>query len=47
VEGLDQRFAASGYSIRALFVQVATMPEAYQVTSKPIDTAPARVSVAN
>jgi hypothetical protein len=47
VEGLDQRFAASGYSIRALFVQVATMPEAYQVTSKPIDTAPAHVSVAN
>ena len=43
---LDQRFAAGGYSIRALFTQVATMPEAYQVGSKPLETTPAHVSMA-
>jgi hypothetical protein len=47
VEALERRFAASGYAIRALFVQVATMPEAYQVTSKPIENTPAHVSLAN
>jgi hypothetical protein len=47
VEALDQRFAANGYSIRALFAQVATMPEAYQVAGKPIETTPAHVSLAN
>jgi hypothetical protein len=46
VEALDQRFAAGGYNIRALFAQVATMPEAYQVVSKPLETTPAHVSMA-
>lgn len=47
VEPLDQRFAATGYNIRALFLQVATMPEAYQVFSKPLGTAPAHISMAS
>ena len=46
-EPLDQRFASAGYGIRALFLQVATMPEAYQVISKPLETAPAHVSMAS
>ena len=46
VEALDQRFAASGYGIRALFTQIATMPEAYRVAIKPLDTAPAHLSLA-
>jgi hypothetical protein len=46
VEALDQRFAADGYNIRALFTQVATMPEAYRVTTKPLQAAPAHVSMA-
>lgn len=46
VEALDQRFAASGYGIRALFTQVATMPEAYQVIGKPLETTPAHISMA-
>lgn len=46
VEALDKRFAASNYGIRALFLQVATMPEAYQVVSKPLETTPAHVSLA-
>lgn len=45
VEALDQRFAAGGYGIRALFTQIATMPEAYRVTTKPLETAPAHVSM--
>ncbi len=47
VEALDKRFAAEGYSIRALFAQVATMPEAYEVTSKPLESTPAHLSLAN
>lgn len=43
VEGLEKRFAAQGYGIRALFLQVATMPEAYQVKTDPI--APTKVTV--
>lgn len=47
VEALDKRFAAEGYSIRALFAQVATMPETYEVISKPLESAPAQLSLAN
>jgi len=47
VEALDKRFAAEGYSIRALFAQVATMPETYEVNSKPLESAPAQLSLAN
>jgi hypothetical protein len=45
VEALDQRFASSGYAIRALFTQVATMPEAYRVTTKPLHASPTHVSL--
>jgi hypothetical protein len=30
-EKIEQRFAGAGYKIRALFLQVATMPESYRV----------------
>jgi hypothetical protein len=46
VEPLHGRFAASGYGIRALFAQIATMPEAYQVARKPLEAAPTQVSLA-
>ena len=46
VEALESKFGASGYAVRALFAQVAVMPEAYEVTSKPL-TAPTRVSMAS
>jgi hypothetical protein len=46
VEPLEQKFAANGYNIRALFAQVATMPEAYRVTTKPLDATPTHVSMA-
>ncbi|MBW8753709.1 MAG: DUF1588 domain-containing protein [Sphingomonadales bacterium] len=46
IEALDQRFAAGNYGIRALFAQVAAMPEAYQVISKPLESSPAHVSLA-
>ena len=37
IEALTQRFAGKSYGIRALFLQVATMPEAWRVrASKPI-----------
>lgn len=46
VEPLHLRFAASGYGIRALFAQIATMPEAYKVARKPLEAAPPQVSLA-
>jgi hypothetical protein len=33
VEALDKQFAADGYSIRALFLRVATMPQTWRVKS--------------
>jgi hypothetical protein len=47
IEELDKRFSASGYGIRALFRQVATMPEAYRVNIKPIDSGSAHISMAS
>lgn len=46
VEPLHARFAAAGYGIRALFAQIATMPEAYRVNRKPLETTPTKVSLA-
>jgi hypothetical protein len=43
IEGLHKSFAAQGYGIRALFLQVATMPEAYQVKTGEI--APTKVTM--
>ena len=45
VEALDQRFAAEGYGIRALFTQIATMPEAYRVVAKPLESGSAHISM--
>jgi hypothetical protein len=36
VEPLEKEFAAKNYSIRALFAEVATMAETYQVNTKPL-----------
>ena len=46
VERLDQQFVKGGYSIRALFLSVATMPESYQVKTPDLQTGATRVSVA-
>jgi hypothetical protein len=45
VEDLEKRFAAQGYGIRALFLQVATMPEAYRVKVAPLEPATTHVSL--
>lgn len=47
VEGLDQQFAASGYGIRALFLKVATMPEAWAVHTAPLDKGTSHLSMAS
>lgn len=39
IEAVEKDFAAGKYNIRSLFLRVATAPEAYQVQSKPLDTA--------
>ncbi len=46
VERLEQQFAGDGYNIRALFLRVATMPETYRVTTRPIDPGSTHVSMA-
>ncbi len=45
VEALDKQFAQSGYGIRALFLKVATMPEAWAVHSAPLDKGATHVSM--
>jgi hypothetical protein len=47
VEAVEQGFAADKYSIRALFLRVATVPEAYQVNNKPLDNAHQQVTMAS
>ncbi|MEO6092072.1 MAG: DUF1592 domain-containing protein [Novosphingobium sp.] len=44
VEALEKQFATDGYSIRSLFLKVATMPESYQVKVHKLD-AGTRVSL--
>ena len=44
VEALDAKFATTGYRIRGLFTQIATMPEAYRVVTRPL-AAPTHVSL--
>ena len=46
IEAVDKQFAASGYGIRALFLQVATMPETWRVSAAPLDQMGAHVSMA-
>lgn len=46
IEGLEQRFAADGYGIRALFMRVATMPEAYAIKSAPVSSTSTQISMA-
>lgn len=45
VEAVEKDFATGGYDIRALFLRVATMPEAWAVTQKPLQTGPVQVSI--
>ncbi len=46
VEELDKRFAASGYTIRSLFLDVATLPTTYQVKSSTLESGVTRISLA-
>ncbi len=46
VEGIEKGFAADKYTIRSLFLRVATAPEAYQVPGKPLDDAVKHVTMA-
>jgi Protein of unknown function (DUF1588)/Protein of unknown function (DUF1592)/Protein of unknown function (DUF1595)/Protein of unknown function (DUF1585)/Protein of unknown function (DUF1587) len=46
VEPLDKQFAAKRYSIRALFLRVATMPETWQVHAAPLDKGATTISMA-
>jgi hypothetical protein len=48
ITSLEQLFASDGYKIPALFLRVSTLPEAYRVTTKPLESGPPKVaSVAN
>ena len=47
VEKLDRDFASAGYTIRTLFLKVATMPESWRVSAVPLDQAPTQVSLAH
>jgi len=46
VNAVDQQFGAERYSIRALFMKVATMPAAYQITTTPLGTDAGHLSMA-
>ena len=46
VEPLEKQFAAGNYGIRALFLQVATMPEAWRVTPAPLNQGATKLSLA-
>ncbi|MGE3690433.1 MAG: DUF1592 domain-containing protein [Novosphingobium sp.] len=43
--GIEKRFAANSYGIRALFQHVASMPETWRVTSSPVSSTPTHVSM--
>ena len=47
VDALEQKFAAQNYSIRSLFLDVATLPEAYQVKLDPLDGGKTSISLAD
>lgn len=47
VEKLDRDFAAGGYTIRSLFLKVATMPESWRVKTDPLEAGPTQVSLAH
>jgi len=44
-EAVEPRFAEGGYSIRALFRQVLSSPEAWRVSTPPLDTGKTNVSL--
>lgn len=46
VAALEKKFAAKGYSIRALFREIASLPAAYQVKSAPLDGGNHTISMA-
>jgi hypothetical protein len=45
VEDINRHFAAKGYAIRALFLRVATMPEAWEVPEAPLDQGATNVTL--
>ncbi len=45
VETTEQDFAAAGYSIRSLFLRVATAPAIYQVTPAAVDNQSSQISM--
>jgi hypothetical protein len=46
VEDLNSRFAAGGFKIRGLFLDIATMPEAYQAKSESLSPGETKVTFA-
>ena len=46
IEGLNKQFAGGGYGIRALFLNVATMPETWQVHAAQLDQGTTQISMA-
>ena len=48
ITSLERLFASDGYKVPALFLRVAALPEAYRVTTKPLESGSPKVaSVAN
>jgi hypothetical protein len=47
IESTEQNFAARSYTIRSLFLQVATMPAAYQVADESIGNSASHITMAN
>lgn len=44
IEAADQRFAAAGYGIRALFLAVSTMPDTWRIPAPRLETGKAQVA---
>jgi hypothetical protein len=47
VTAVDRSFGSDRYTIRSLFLRVATAPEAYQVVTKPLADKPEHLTMAN
>lgn len=46
IEAIEKAFESDGYRLPALFFRIATLPDAYRVTSRPIGT-PAKVATSS
>lgn len=44
VEAMDQRFAASGYGIKALFLAVSTNPDTWRIPAGKLETGKTQVA---